>query len=85
MRNRCRSKERQDNKREKCNKTLVQRTGTSKMLEETDKKQENENLRNANLKSALLYDSETWKLTEINKRKLKAVKMDAIRRPSGTS
>jgi hypothetical protein len=38
------------------------------------------NIYNALIKSSLLYGSETWSLTENNKRRVKATEMDALRR-----
>jgi len=35
---------------------------------------------NALIKSSLLYGSETWRLTENNKRRVEATKMDGLRR-----
>jgi hypothetical protein len=32
------------------------------------------------IKSSLLYGSETWRLTESNKRRVEATEMDALRR-----
>jgi len=37
------------------------------------------NIYNALIKSSLLYDSETWRLTENNKRRVEATEMDALR------
>ena len=37
------------------------------------------------IKSSLLYGSETWRLTENNKRRVEATKMDALRRSSRIS
>jgi hypothetical protein len=37
------------------------------------------------IKSSLLYCSETWRLTENNKRRVKATEMDALRRSSRIS
>jgi hypothetical protein len=37
------------------------------------------------IKSSLLYGSETWRLTENNKRRIEATKMDALRRSSRVS
>ena len=37
---------------------------------------------NALIKSSLLYGSETWRLTENNKRRVEATEMDALRRSS---
>jgi hypothetical protein len=41
-------------------------------------------LRNV-IKSSLLYGSETWKLTENNKRRVETTEMDALRRSSRIS
>jgi hypothetical protein len=38
------------------------------------------NIYNALIKSNLLYGSETWRLTENNKRRVEATEMDAMRR-----
>jgi len=43
------------------------------------------NIYNALIKSSLLYGSETWKLTENNKRRVEATEMDAPRRSSRIS
>jgi len=43
------------------------------------------NIYNALIKSNLLYGSETWRLTESNKRRVEATEMDALRRSSRTS
>jgi len=40
---------------------------------------------NALIKSSLLYGSETWKLTENNKRRVEATEMDALKRSSRIS
>jgi hypothetical protein len=40
---------------------------------------------NALIKSSLLYGSETWRLTENNKRQVEATEMDALRRSSRIS
>jgi hypothetical protein len=40
------------------------------------------NICNALIKSSLLYGSETWRLTENNKRRVEATEMDALRRSS---
>ena len=40
---------------------------------------------NALIKSSLLYGSETWRLTENNKRRVEATEMDALRRSSRIS
>ena len=39
------------------------------------------NIYNALIKSSLLYGSETWRLTENNKRRVEATEMDALRNP----
>jgi len=38
------------------------------------------NISNVLIKSSLLYGSETWRLTENNKRRVEAREMDALRR-----
>jgi hypothetical protein len=38
------------------------------------------NIYNALLKSSLLYGSETWRLTESNKRRVEATEMDSLRK-----
>jgi len=43
------------------------------------------NIYNALIKSSLLYVSETWRLTENNKRRVEATEMDALRRSSRMS
>ena len=43
------------------------------------------NIHNALIKSSLLYGSETWRLTEYNKRRVEATEMDALRRSSRIS
>ena len=43
------------------------------------------NIYNALIKSSLLYGSETWRLTENNKRRVEATEMDALRRFSRIS
>jgi hypothetical protein len=43
------------------------------------------NIYNAFIKTSLLYSSETWRLTENNKRQVKATEMDALRRSSRIS
>jgi hypothetical protein len=43
------------------------------------------NIYNAVIKSSLLYGSETWRLTENNKRRVEATEMDALRRSSRIS
>jgi hypothetical protein len=40
---------------------------------------------NAWIKSSLLYGSETWRLTENNKRRVEATEMDVLRRSSRIS
>jgi len=40
---------------------------------------------NALIKSSLLYGSETWRVTENNKRRVEATEMDALRRSSRIS
>jgi hypothetical protein len=40
---------------------------------------------NALIKSSLLYGSETWRLTENNKRRVEATELDALRRSSRIS
>jgi len=40
---------------------------------------------NALIKSSLLYGSETWRLTENNKRRVEATEMNALRRSSRIS
>ena len=40
---------------------------------------------NALIKSSLLYGSETWRLTENNKRRVEATEMDVLRRSSRIS
>jgi hypothetical protein len=40
------------------------------------------NIYNALIISSLLYGSETWRLTESNKRRVEATEMDALRRSS---
>ena len=42
------------------------------------------NIYNALIKSSLLHGSETWRLTENNKRRVEATEMDALRRSSRT-
>jgi hypothetical protein len=37
------------------------------------------------IKSSLLYESETWRLTENNKRRVETTEMDALRRSSRIS
>jgi hypothetical protein len=43
------------------------------------------NIYNVLIKSSLLYGSETWRLTENNKRRVEATEMDALRRSSRIS
>jgi hypothetical protein len=43
------------------------------------------NIYNALIKSNLLYGSETWRLTENNKRRVEATEMDVLRRSSRIS
>ena len=43
------------------------------------------NIYNASIKSSLLYGSETWRLTENNKRRVEATEMDVLRRSSRIS
>jgi len=43
------------------------------------------NIYNALIKSSLLYGSETWRLTENNKRQVRATEMYALRRYSRIS
>jgi len=43
------------------------------------------NIYNALIQSSLLYGSETWRLTENNKRRVEATEMDALRRSSRIS
>jgi hypothetical protein len=43
------------------------------------------NIYNALIKSSLLYGSETWTLTENNKRRVEATEMDALKRSSRIS
>jgi len=43
------------------------------------------NIYNALIKGSLLYGSETWRLTENNKRRVEATEMDALRRSSRIS
>ena len=43
------------------------------------------NIYNALIKSSLLCGSETWRLTENNKRRVEATEMDDLRRSSGIS
>ena len=43
------------------------------------------NICNALIKSSLFYGSETWRLTENNKRRVEATEMDVLRRSSRIS
>jgi hypothetical protein len=43
------------------------------------------NISNALIKSSLMYGSETWRLTENNKRRVEATEMDSLRRSSRIS
>jgi hypothetical protein len=43
------------------------------------------NIYNVLIKSSLLYGSETWRLTENNKRRVEATEVDALRRSSRIS
>jgi len=43
------------------------------------------NTYNALIKSSLLYGSETWRLTENDKRRMEATEVDALRRSSRIS
>ena len=43
------------------------------------------NTYNVLIKSSLLYGSETWRLTENNKRRVEATEMDALKRSSKIS
>jgi len=43
------------------------------------------NIYTALIQSSLLYGSETWRLTENNKRRVEATEMDALRRSSRIS
>jgi hypothetical protein len=43
------------------------------------------NIYNVLIKSSLLYGSETWRLTENNRRRVEATEMDALRRSSRIS
>jgi hypothetical protein len=43
------------------------------------------NIYSALIKSSLLYGSETWRLTENNKRRVEATEMDVLRRSSRIS
>jgi hypothetical protein len=44
------------------------------------RKERNLNIYNAFIKSSLLYGSETWRLTENNKRRFEATEMEVLRR-----
>ena len=52
---------------------------------ERRKKVRKQNIYNALIKSSLLYGSETWRLTENNKRRVEATEMDALRTSSRIS
>jgi len=52
---------------------------------EYKRKERNLNIYNALIKSSLLYGSETWRLTENNKRRVEATEMDYLRRSSRIS
>jgi hypothetical protein len=54
-------------------------------VERRHKKGEKLNIYNVLIKSSLLYVSETWRLTENNKRRVEATEMDALRRSSRIS
>jgi hypothetical protein len=45
-----------------------------------ERKERKLNIYNALIKSSLLFGSETWRLTENNKRRVEATEMDALRR-----
>jgi hypothetical protein len=49
------------------------------------RKERNLNIYNALIKSSILYGSETWRLTERNKRWVEATEIDALRRSSRIS
>ena len=49
------------------------------------RKERKSNIYNAWIKGSLLYGSETWRLTENNKRRVEATEMDALRRSSRIS
>jgi hypothetical protein len=55
------------------------------MWSEDIRKERKLNIYNALIKSSLLYGSETWRLTENNKRRVEATEMDAMRRSSRIS
>jgi len=55
------------------------------MFEWDIRKERKLNICNALIKSSLLYGSETWRLTENNKRWVEATEMDALRRSSRIS
>jgi hypothetical protein len=52
---------------------------------EDTRKERKLNIYNALIKSSLLYGSETWRLTENNKRRVEATELDAVRRSSRIS
>jgi hypothetical protein len=52
---------------------------------EDTRKERKLNIYNALIKSSLLYGSETWRLTENNKRRVEATEMGALRRSSRIS
>jgi hypothetical protein len=49
-------------------------------VEYRHKKEEKLYIYNVSIKSSLLYGSETWRLTENNKRRVEATEMDVLRR-----
>jgi len=49
------------------------------------RKERNLNIYNALIKNSLLYGSETWRLTENNKRRVEGTEMDDLRRSSRIS
>jgi hypothetical protein len=51
-------------------------------LDKDRRKERKLNIYNALIKSSLLNGSETWRLTENNKRRVEATEMDAMRRSS---
>jgi hypothetical protein len=55
------------------------------LFSEDIRKERKLNIYNALIKSSLLYGSETWRLTENNKRRVKATEMDALGRSSRIS
>ena len=55
------------------------------VLSKDIRKERKLNIYNALIKSSLLYGSETWRLTENNKRRVQATEMDALRRSSRIS